>query len=172
MPAGAITLFHIRGIRIGVDYSWFLVLFLIIFLLSGQYRDVLDADNNAIGPYILALASALLFFGSILLHELGHAWVAIRRGIGISGITLVDVRRRRRLDRDSDSPGTEFKVADRRTGRHSRHRARLRRRGGAAAGGDDFRDAAAERAQRRRLAGGGADRLARRNQRIRARSST
>ena len=35
MPAGALTLFHVRGIRIGVDYSWFFVLFLIIILLSG-----------------------------------------------------------------------------------------------------------------------------------------
>ena len=83
MPAGALTLFHVRGIRIGVDYSWFFVLFLIIIWLSGFYRDVLGADEGATAPYLLALASALLFFGSILLHELGHAFVAIRHGIGI-----------------------------------------------------------------------------------------
>jgi Zn-dependent protease len=111
MPAGAVTLFHLRGIRIGADYSWFLVLFLIIIWLSGFYRDVLGADDSAIGPYALALASALLFFGSILLHELGHAVVAIRNGIGISGITLWMFGGVARLDRDSDSPGTEFKVA-------------------------------------------------------------
>ena len=40
MPArGTVTLFHVRGIRIGVDYSWFFVLFLIIIWLSGFYRD-------------------------------------------------------------------------------------------------------------------------------------
>ncbi|HET8975030.1 MAG TPA: site-2 protease family protein [Solirubrobacterales bacterium] len=111
MPAGAITLFHVRGIRISVDYSWFLVLFLIIFSLSGFFRDVLDAGENAIGPYALALASALLFFASILLHELGHAVVAIRRGIGIDGITLWMFGGVARLQRDSDSPATEFKIA-------------------------------------------------------------
>jgi Zn-dependent protease len=111
MPAGAITLFHVRGIRIGVDYSWFVVLFLIILLLSGFYRDVLGADQEAVGPYLLALASALLFFASILLHELGHAFVAIRNGIGIQGITLWMFGGVARLDRDSDSPGTEFKIA-------------------------------------------------------------
>ena len=111
MPAGAITLFHLRGIRIGADYSWFVVLFLIILWLSAFYRDVLGAGQDAIGPYALALASALLFFGSILLHELGHAVVAIRRGIGISGITLWMFGGVARLDRDSDSPATEFKVA-------------------------------------------------------------
>ncbi|MBM3666495.1 MAG: site-2 protease family protein [Actinobacteria bacterium] len=111
MPAGALTLFHVRGIRIGVDYSLFFVLFLIIIWLSGFYRDVLGADEGATGPYLLALASALLFFGSILLHELGHAFVAIRRGIGIDGITLWMFGGVARLQRDSDSPGTEFKIA-------------------------------------------------------------
>ncbi|MGZ5335802.1 MAG: site-2 protease family protein [Solirubrobacterales bacterium] len=111
MPAGAITLFHVRGIRISVDYSWFLVLFLIVFSLSGFYREVLEAPDDAIGPYLLALASALLFFASILLHELGHAVVAIRRGIGIDGITLWMFGGVARLSRDSDSPATEFKIA-------------------------------------------------------------
>jgi Zn-dependent protease len=111
MPSGAITLFHVRGIRIGVDYSWFFILFLIIIWLSGFYRDVTGADESAIGPYLLALASALLFFGSIVLHELGHAFVAIRRGIGISGITLWMFGGVARLERDSDSPATEFKIA-------------------------------------------------------------
>ena len=111
MPAGAITLFHVRGIRVGVDYSWFFVLFLIIIWLSGFFRDVTDASQDAVGPYLLALASALLFFGSILLHEFGHAYVAVKRGIGISGITLWMFGGVAQLERDSDSPATEFKVA-------------------------------------------------------------
>ena len=111
MGSGNITLFHVRGIRIGVDYSWFLVLFLIIFWLSGSYRDMLDAGDEAIEPYLLAVVSALLFFGSILLHELGHAFVAIRNGIGITGITLWMFGGIARLERDTDSPGKEFKIA-------------------------------------------------------------
>ena len=112
MPAGGITLFQVRGIKISVDWSWFLILFLIIFWLSGYYReDVLGADDNAIGPYLLAVASALLFFASILLHELGHAFEAKRHGIGTEGITLWMFGGVARLERDSDTPGTEFKVA-------------------------------------------------------------
>ena len=113
MPArGALTLFHVRGIRIGVDYSWFLVLFLIILWLSGvlpQHARRLRAAT--LEPYLLALVSALAFFASILLHELGHAFVAMRRGIGISDITLWMFGGVARMTRDSDSPGTEFKVA-------------------------------------------------------------
>jgi Zn-dependent protease len=88
MGSGGLTLFRVRGIRISVDFSWFVVLFLIIFWLSGFYRDVLDADQGDSAPYVLAVASAALFFGSILLHELGHAFVAMRNGIAVSSITL------------------------------------------------------------------------------------
>jgi Zn-dependent protease len=112
MPArAAVTLFHLRGIRIGLDYSWFLVLLLVIIWLSDFYRGILGADEAAVEPYLLAVASALLFFGSILLHELGHAFVAIRNGIAITDITLWLFGGVARMARDSDSPATEFKVA-------------------------------------------------------------
>src|SRR3954454_15203577 len=112
MPArGAVTLFHVRGIRIEIDYSWFFVVFLIIIWLSSFYRSILDASDSDGVPYALAVASALAFFASILLHELGHAFVALRRGIGISDITLWMFGGVARMTKDSDSPGTEFKIA-------------------------------------------------------------
>jgi Zn-dependent protease len=111
MAAGGLTLFRVRGIRIAVDFSWFVVLFLIIFWLSGFYRDVLNADQGESAPYLLAVVSAALFFASILLHELGHAFVAVRKGIEVSSITLWMFGGVARLERDSDTPGTEFKIA-------------------------------------------------------------
>jgi Zn-dependent protease len=111
MAAPGVTLFRVRGIRIAVDFSWFVVLFLIIFWLSGFYRDVLNAQDGDSAPYVLAVASAALFFGSILLHELGHAVVAMRNGIAVSSITLWMFGGVARLERDSDTPGTEFKIA-------------------------------------------------------------
>ncbi|HEY1237896.1 MAG TPA: site-2 protease family protein [Solirubrobacterales bacterium] len=111
MAAGGLTLFRVRGIRIAVDFSWFVVLFLIIFWLSGFYRDVLNVDQGDSAPYVLAVASAGLFFASILLHELGHAFVAVRKGIEVSSITLWMFGGVARLERDSDTPGTEFKIA-------------------------------------------------------------
>jgi Zn-dependent protease len=111
MAAPGVTLFRVRGIRIAVDFSWFVVLFLIIFWLSGFYRDVLNAQDGDSAPYVLAVASAALFFASILLHELGHAVVAMRNGIAVSSITLWMFGGVARLERDSDTPGTEFKIA-------------------------------------------------------------
>ncbi len=105
------TLLTVRGIPIGVDWSWFFVLFLIIWLLSGYYRDLLGSEQDSTGPYLLAVISALGFFASILLHELGHAFVALRNGIGISQITLWMFGGVAALDRDPDSAGAEFRIA-------------------------------------------------------------
>jgi Zn-dependent protease len=106
-----ITLFHVRGIRITVDWSWFFVLFLVIFWLSRFYGDVLGESSSASAPFALAVISALAFFGSIVLHELGHAFAALRNGIGIATIQLWIFGGVARMDRESDSPATEFKVA-------------------------------------------------------------
>ena len=111
MMGNGITLFHVRGIRIGVDWSWLLILFLIIVGLTGSYRDQLDEPNSSSLPYVLAVLSAFGFFASILLHELGHAFVALRNGIGISSIQLWLFGGIARMERDTDSPEAEFKIA-------------------------------------------------------------
>jgi Zn-dependent protease len=104
---GSFQLARIFGIRIGIDFSWFVVLFLIIWNLSGYYNDVAPGSN----AFLLAVLSALLFFLSILLHELGHALVAIRNGIPIVGIDLWMFGGVAKLAKEADSPGVEFKVA-------------------------------------------------------------
>jgi Zn-dependent protease len=111
LGGGSITLFHVRGIRIAVDWSWFLIFFLVIISASSRFGDALGQSSTAIEPFGLALASAVGFFGSILLHELGHAFAALRRGIGISSIQLWIFGGVARLDRESDSPEAEFEVA-------------------------------------------------------------
>jgi Zn-dependent protease len=111
LGGSSITLFHVRGIRIAVDWSWFLVLFLVIFWLSRFYGDVLGESSTASTPFLLAIVSALGFFASIVLHELGHAFTALRNGIGIASIQLWIFGGMARMDRESDSPSTEFKIA-------------------------------------------------------------
>ena len=105
------TLLTVRGIPIGVDWSWFLVLFLVIYFLSGYYRDLLGDSQDSTQPYLLAVASAIGFFGSILLHELGHAFVALRNKIPIGQITLWMFGGIAVLQRDPRSPGVEFRIA-------------------------------------------------------------
>ena len=110
MPGtGSIQLARIFGIRIGVDASWFLILFFFIFLLSGSFRSTLDSSDGV--AYATAVASALLFFASLVLHELGHALAARRQGIGIAGIDLWFFGGIAKMTRDTSTPGGELKVA-------------------------------------------------------------
>lgn len=112
MPRGnKFTLLTVRGIPVGVDWSWFFVLFLVIWLLSGYYRDLLGGPQDSIEPYALAVISAIGFFGSILLHEIGHAIVALRNRIGITQITLWMFGGIAGLKQDPDTPGVEFRIA-------------------------------------------------------------
>ena len=76
---GSIQFARIFGIRIGVDVSWFFVLFLIIWSLSGYYGEP-ELFPEGSTAFVLATVSALLFFLSVLLHELGHAFEARGRG--------------------------------------------------------------------------------------------
>jgi Zn-dependent protease len=108
---GSITLFHFRGIRVAVDWSWFLVLFLVILYMTNFYERLLGDSSSASAPFLLALLSAVGFFGSILLHEFGHAFAAMRNGIGISSIQLWIFGGMARMDREADTPATELKVA-------------------------------------------------------------
>ncbi|MFN8174351.1 MAG: site-2 protease family protein [Solirubrobacteraceae bacterium] len=106
---GTIKLFTLFGIRIGVDLSWFLILFLAIFWLSQSFRTVLgSSDTTAFGT---AVATALLFFASLVMHELGHAWAARRAGIRVPQIDLWLLGGMARMERDSRTPGEEFKIS-------------------------------------------------------------
>ena len=105
----SLKLATVAGIRVGVDASWFIVLFLIIYLLSGTY-DRLYPDARGMA-FVLATVSALLFFASVVLHELGHALVARRNGIGIVGIDLFMFGGLAKMRRDTTSAGVEFRVA-------------------------------------------------------------
>lgn len=106
---GSIQLARVCGIRVGVDVSWFLVLFVVIFLLSGSFRGALGGSDTT--AYLTAVASALLLFASIVVHELGHALAARRNGIEVAGITISPLGGFSLLSRESRSPREELEVA-------------------------------------------------------------
>jgi Zn-dependent protease len=105
----SIQLARVLGIRIGASPSWFFVLFAVIYVLTGYFGDIVEGSNSE--AFALAVGAALLFFLSITLHELGHAIVARRNGIGIAGIDLFFFGGIAKLTRDADSPGAEFRIA-------------------------------------------------------------
>src|SRR4051794_16884764 len=110
MGAGSIQLARVFGIRIGASPSWFVVLFLMIYYLSGLFGDLLVGYSNTTA-YGIAVAGTLLFFVSLVLHELGHALVARRNGIGVSSIDLWFFGGLAKLTREPTTPGQDFRIA-------------------------------------------------------------
>jgi Zn-dependent protease len=105
----SIKLFDLFGFRIGVDATWFVVLFLMIFVLSGPFRQTLHSSDGV--AYVTTVVSVLLLFASLIVHELGHALVARRQGIEVRQIDLYLFGGLTQMSRDAETPGEDFKVA-------------------------------------------------------------
>jgi Zn-dependent protease len=105
----SIKLMDLFGFRIGVNRSWFLILFLMIFLLSGDFRSVLHSSDGV--AYLTTVITVLVLFGSLIVHELGHALMARRHGIVVRRIDLFLFGGLTEMSRDAASPGEDFKIA-------------------------------------------------------------
>jgi Zn-dependent protease/CBS domain-containing protein len=105
------SLGRIAGIRIGIHWSWLVVFVLIVWSLASA---VFPSQNDGLSDatYLaMAIAAALLFFASILLHELGHAFQARRDGMEIEGITLWLFGGVAQFKGMFPSAGAEFRIA-------------------------------------------------------------
>lgn len=109
-PRGNFQLARIFGIRVGVSASWLFVLFFLIWWLGVEYfPTILHISRTT--AFFLAVAGAIGYFASLILHELGHALAARRIGIPIEGIDLWFFGGLSRMRREPKSAGEEFKVA-------------------------------------------------------------
>ncbi len=107
----SVRLGRVAGIEIGANWTWFLVFALVAWTLAaGVFPDQNPGLSN--GAYwAMGVIAAVLFFGSILVHELGHALQARRDDVEIEGITLWlfgGVAQFRSMYR---TPGAEFRIA-------------------------------------------------------------
>jgi Zn-dependent protease/predicted transcriptional regulator len=99
------------GIEIEIDYTWFIVFVLVMILVS---TDILakQLDGLPLGTrWLVAAFTTVLFFSSVLLHELSHSLVARAQGLGISGITLFIFGGVSKMTDEPKSAGAEFKIA-------------------------------------------------------------
>ena len=107
----SVELGRIAGVRISVNWSWLIIFALIVWTLASG---VFPSQNPGLsdGTYLtMALAAALVFFASLLLHELGHARQARREGMEIEGITLWLFGGVAQFKRTFPSAGAEFRIA-------------------------------------------------------------
>ena len=105
-----IKLGSVFGIKIGLHYSWFLIALLIVLSLSSQFH----ASNPSWGDGViltLAVATAILFFISLLLHELAHSLVATSNKLPVREITLFALGGVSQIEKNPVSAKVEFWMA-------------------------------------------------------------
>jgi Zn-dependent protease/CBS domain-containing protein len=102
---------RIFGIRIQADPSWFLIFFLVLLSLSAGHFPHVAPGESPLTYWFVGLLTTLLFFASILLHELAHALAAQRAGMEVPRITLFLFGGVSELRKEPRSPALEFKIA-------------------------------------------------------------
>lgn len=110
-PIRGIRLFRIFGIQIAIDYSWFVIFFLLLWSLSAGYFPQRYPGYSSQAYWLSGLFATFLFFASVLIHELSHSVVALRSGLKISSITLFIFGGVSNMTEEPRSPGNEFKMA-------------------------------------------------------------
>jgi Zn-dependent protease/CBS domain-containing protein len=101
---------RIFGINIRVDWSWLFIFLLITWNLATAFGD-LHANWSPGLQWGMGVVAALLFFASVLAHELAHSLVARARGTPVSSITLFLFGGVSNIEREPDSPLGEFVMA-------------------------------------------------------------
>ena len=102
---------RVIGIPIYLHFSWLIIFGLIVWTLSTGYFPAQHPDLPASSNWAKGLVASLLFFVSILVHELGHAVVALRHGVRTRSITLFIFGGVAQLERDPRDGRAEFWMA-------------------------------------------------------------
>jgi Zn-dependent protease/predicted transcriptional regulator len=105
----SIRLGRLFGIEVGLHYSWFIIALLITMSLGAQFQ----ASHKEWGSteiWALSILTALLFFVTLLAHEMSHALVARTRGLTTKAITLFALGGVAQIEKEPEDAKTEFLV--------------------------------------------------------------
>ena len=105
------TVLTFRGVPLRIQPSWLFSLAIFTVLFQGRYAVQMSPEVSVPISWALALATALLLFASVLLHELGHAVMAIREGVKVLSITLFHLGGIARVERDCDTAMGSLRIA-------------------------------------------------------------
>jgi Zn-dependent protease len=101
----------IFGIPVGINYTWFIVFALVTLSLATGYFPSRYENWTMAGYFGVGLLTSILFFGSVLVHELAHSVVALAWGIPVKGITLFIFGGVANIGREPERPLAEFLIA-------------------------------------------------------------
>lgn len=102
---------RIWGIPIGLHFSWLIIFGLLMFsLATGMLPSALPGLSTLAITFV-ALFSSLLFFSSVLAHELGHAFIALKERIPVRGISLFIFGGVAQIEKEPETAGAEFRIS-------------------------------------------------------------
>jgi Zn-dependent protease/CBS domain-containing protein len=108
---GSLSLGKILGIPIRLHFSWFLIAALITWSLAAGYFPQTNPGWSSLTYLAVGALASLLFFASVLLHELGHSALALREGVPVKSITLFIFGGVAQIGREPPTAGAEFRIA-------------------------------------------------------------
>jgi Zn-dependent protease/predicted transcriptional regulator len=108
---GSFRIARILGIDIRIHISWILIFFLVLLSLADQVFPDWYPQWSTEKTFVVSAIAALLFFTSVLLHELAHAIVALRFKMSVSSITLFLLGGVANLTKEPPSAKAEFFMA-------------------------------------------------------------
>jgi Zn-dependent protease len=88
ISGNTVRLGRVLGVEIKLDYSWFIVFVLVTVSLSGQIFPSMYAGWSRSAYWLLGALTSLLFFASVLAHEMAHSVVSQAYGVSVHDITL------------------------------------------------------------------------------------
>ena len=101
----------ILGFEVRIDSSWFVIFFLILWTLSAGAFPTQFPELSSWTHFVMGTAGTVLFFVSLLLHELAHSLAARTKGISVKGITLFIFGGVAQISSEAKTPGDEFQIA-------------------------------------------------------------
>jgi Zn-dependent protease len=105
-----ITYGHVSGIPLRVHWNWFPVAILVALSFSAGYFPLRNSDWPNGVYWVVGFITTFLFFGSVVVHELAHALVAIREGVGVKSITLFIFGGAAHMDHEPHTAGSDFRI--------------------------------------------------------------
>jgi Zn-dependent protease len=111
MQFKGIQLFRLGGIQIIIDYSWFVIFILVVSTMAESYFPAVQQQFSTAQYWIMGLCAAILFFASVLLHELAHSFVAIKCGVQVMAIRLFIFGGLAQVASEPESGRHEFLIA-------------------------------------------------------------
>lgn len=108
---GGIKIGTIWGIPIRLHGSWFIIFFLVSWSLASGYLPQQYPQLSAPALWLLGALTSLLFAISVVLHELGHSYFALRERVPVHSVTLFIFGGVAHIGKEPSSAGAEFRIA-------------------------------------------------------------